>query len=278
MACRAIGVCFFRAHRERRAALPAHATHRHGVKGFRSLKNKTAFLATFVIGTSGVGSLIGVFGTLAAVSGYSQDLEREADQVGFRRFVELGYDPRESTKVFQILQAEAKRAKTKEPYFFGSHPRLQERIDNFTALVQALPAEKHQGRTDAAALAAAIQPVFSPNATAAFEAGDPGAARASAERHLARAPDTPAMLFLVAETHRKAGDASSSATALKLLNALAQSHPDYADTHRARGMLLLKGGSKTEAAAAFHRYLELKPNAADRAYVRNFLSQCEPQS
>lgn len=255
-----------------------HTTHRHGVKGFRSLKNKTAFLATFVVGTSGVGGLIGVFGTMAAVSGYSQDLEREADQVGFQQLIAAGYDPRESAKVFQILQTEAKRAKIKEPYFFGSHPKLQERIDNFTSFVQALPPEKRQGRTDAAALATALHPLFARNAIAAFEAGDPDAARASAERFLASAPDDPAMRFLVAETHRKQGDAASAATALEQLDALAQSHPDFADTHRARGMLLLKGGRKSEAALAFRRYLELKPDAADRAYVQNFLSQCEPKS
>lgn len=255
-----------------------HTTHRHAVKGFRSVKNKSAFYATLVIGTSGLGSLIGGIGALAAVSGYSQDLEREADRIGFNHLVAAGYDPRESTKVFRAILAEAKRTKLKEPFFFGSHPRLQERIDNFTEFVAALPSAKLQGRIETDAFNAAVDPALARNIAADLQAGDFDGARDGAQRYLSRHPDTPAIEFLVAESHRKRNEAAATAIARELYVKLIARHPGFPDAHRSLGLVLMKDGKKTEAAAAFRRYLELNPQAPDRAYVEAFISQCEAKS
>ncbi|MBI2513635.1 MAG: M48 family metalloprotease [Opitutae bacterium] len=255
-----------------------HATHRHAVKGFRSVKNKSAFYATFAIGTGGVGSLIGAVGALAAVSGYSKDLEREADRVGFDRVIAAGYDPRESPKVFRAVLTEAKRTKLKEPFFFGSHPRLQERIDNFTEFVATLPASKLTGRIDAEPFNAAIQGALARNVAADLQAGDFDGARDGAQRYLARTPEVPEIEFLLAESHRKRNEPVATATARELYARLLARHPDFADAHRSLGIVLLKDGKKPEAAAAFRRYLELTPQAPDRAYIENFISQCETKS
>ena len=56
-----------------------HCTHRHAVRQFRDLQNKTAFLATVQVTTAPLGgigdlaTLLGTFGTLAAVTGYSRE-------------------------------------------------------------------------------------------------------------------------------------------------------------------------------------------------------------
>jgi beta-barrel assembly-enhancing protease len=87
-----------------------HCTHRHAVRQFRDLQNKTAFLATVQVTTAPLGgigdlaTLLGTFGTLAAVTGYSREHETEADEQGFRRVVEAGYDPQETPKLFQHLK------------------------------------------------------------------------------------------------------------------------------------------------------------------------------
>src|SRR2546425_7975901 len=71
----------------------------------------------------------------ASVTGYSRDLEREADQGGMEKLVRAGYDPNEAPKVFQLLLSESKDRGSLETFFFGSHPRLQERITTTTELV-----------------------------------------------------------------------------------------------------------------------------------------------
>src|SRR5438034_1047717 len=72
---------------------------------------------------------------IAAINGYGRDLEREADQGGMEKLVRAGYDPNEAPKVFQLLLSESKDRGSLETFFFGSHPKLQERITTTTELV-----------------------------------------------------------------------------------------------------------------------------------------------
>src|SRR5439155_71337 len=64
-----------------------------------------------------------------------RDLEREADQGGMEKLVRAGYDPNEAPKVFQLLLSESQDRGSLETFFFGSHPKLQERIATTTELV-----------------------------------------------------------------------------------------------------------------------------------------------
>ena len=59
-----------------------HSTHRHAVKSYRDVKNKSVWLATTVAIAGDVGTLLGGLGTLASVTGYSRELETEADVEG----------------------------------------------------------------------------------------------------------------------------------------------------------------------------------------------------
>jgi len=66
---------------------------------FRTTKNTAAFAKTLQVlaapaGIYGSGALmLGSIGAMAALSGYSQEAEREADEVGLELMVRAGYDP-----------------------------------------------------------------------------------------------------------------------------------------------------------------------------------------
>lgn len=258
-----------------------HATHRHALRGYRNVKNQTGLLASLTAGTGGAGALLGLVGAMSAISGYSKDLEREADETGFRLYVAAGYDPQESTKVFRTLLAESKRSKIKEPFFFGSHPRLEERITNFEQFVAGLPAAQQHGREGtnrAEAYEAVMAPVFLRNADAALRANDHDFARESAERFLRVHPDDPRALLLIADSRRKHAGPDDAAEALRLYRQLVEKAAGLPEAHRGLGLMLFKQGDKPAAAAAFHRYLELKPDADDRSFIENYLQQCAPKS
>jgi predicted Zn-dependent protease len=255
-----------------------HTTHRHALKGFRHLKNQTGFLATFTGITGGVGGLLGLLSTAASVSGYSKDLEREADREGYRLLVSAGYDPRESSKVFQLLLDESKRSKIKQPYFFGSHPRLAERRDTFAELARAHTPGENTGRVAAEAYAAALSRVFRLNAVAALQAGDHDAALFSIRRHLALHPDNLAAQLVEADIHRRRNAEGDAALALAGYQRIAAAADAPAAAHRGIGLVLFKQGDKPGAAAAFRRYLELEPEADDRAYIEDYLKLCEANS
>jgi len=106
----------------------AHFILKHGAKARIKQSNMVSFsIFINMLGIPLVGELIGA----SSVMGFSRDLEREADAMGAKRMLNAGYDVREAIAMFKFMASEAKANKNKEPYFFASHPKLQERIKNF---------------------------------------------------------------------------------------------------------------------------------------------------
>jgi Zn-dependent protease with chaperone function len=134
----------------------SHVEYRHMLRYRRSLHNKqvaltAASVATAIIltgeewdqwreGDWGEAAMVGVFrdvvlglglqlAFLASVNGYGRDLELEADRGGFQKLAAAGYEPSAAPRLYEILlegsDGDAGKVQT---YFFGSHPRLTERI------------------------------------------------------------------------------------------------------------------------------------------------------
>jgi beta-barrel assembly-enhancing protease len=106
----------------------AHYILKHSAKSRIKRSNMMSFaLMVNLIGIPFIGELIGA----SSVMGYSQNLEREADMMGAARLLKAGYDIREAEEMFKYMASDAKANETKHPFFFASHPKLQERIKNF---------------------------------------------------------------------------------------------------------------------------------------------------
>lgn len=242
----------------------AHFTHRHSYANTNTVKSAAAFAS--VAGLLG-GGIISDLLAISSITGYSRELEREADAVGFQRMVKAGYDPREATKVFTLLRDEAKALDSKEPFLFASHPKLQERIDNFTRL-----AAKHAGggnagveRFDAATLAlrnASLEMDLSMNRQAVVIQVLENAER---RNRFSREAD-----YFLGEAYRlrgKDGDENLARAAYE--RALAKV-PEFAPSYRALGILAMKNKEFGSAAQHFEKYLALAPAAKDRAYVEQY--------
>ena len=248
-----------------------HATHRDGLKSLRKAKNASAFFASVTVGTYGLGALIGGIGAVASVSGYSQEIEREADQGGFDHMLAAGYDPRESVKAFVILRDEARRAQIKEPFFFGSHPRLEERIASFNTLIDALPEARRTGDTETVAYNRELLPVFRLDAAASLQAGDFEQVRMAVARIIALVPGDVSARLLLAESLRKRNRPGDLNAARDSLESLTHDDPSLAAAWREFGLVQMKSGARAEANRCFARYLELSPQAADRAYIEAYI-------
>ena len=257
----------------------AHATRRHGLLHQRQVRGATGFAATVTVGTFGLGGLLGGVGALAAVSGYSKDHEREADRVGFSHYVDAGYDPRAAVTMFQLLASEAKRRKEKEPFFFGSHPRLAERIASHEALVAALPPERRiAGSLDPEPYATVLRQILPLNADAALRAGDIEGALADVKRGLALDPASGPLRLVEADALRRRNTGDDTARALELYRDLVAARPDLPPAWRGLGLVSQRNNDLPAAAAAFRRYLELAPTATDHELVRSLLRQCDPSA
>ena len=248
-----------------------HAVGRHALRELRTAESSGTWLN--VLGALGGGTGSGGLMHLAAVSGYSRDLEREADREGMARAAAAGYDLAAAPVLYRRLLAwSAAEGGKQRPAFYASHPRLQERIESSQKLAEA-PGAPRAGARDAEAYQARTALALIENARLELSAGHLDFAREQAERFLALRPrDAAGHLALGEVARRDSGPGSAAAAAASYRRAL-ELDPGVARAWRGLGLVLWKTGERAEARRAFARYLELAPDAPDRAHVRTYLDE-----
>jgi predicted Zn-dependent protease len=110
-----------------------HVRDRHSYLSYRSYRKKT--LAINLLSIAGSYANLGGWGaTLAAqfilgmsITGYSRELEKEADLEGARLMAASPYDPKEMVAAFESLLPKYEVELDGEP-FYGDHPRTKNRI------------------------------------------------------------------------------------------------------------------------------------------------------
>ena len=256
-----------------------HATHRHQVREFRGLLNKTAIFASVhatVGGVPAVGDLtsaLGKIGTKAAISGHSRNLETEADMEGIRLVMKAGYEPREAPKLFQHIQQELEEEKIEEPFFFGSHPRLQERIQNYEDFLKNNKRDR-KGIVNRKLFRKKTARVVLDNAVLDLKEGRFQSALRGGEKYLSIWPKSPRCHYLLGSVYRQRGQEDDLERAKKYYRKSISFNRSYAAAYKELGLVYFKQGKKSKARRAFHSYLKLSPKAADREYVKEYIAQC----
>lgn len=240
----------------------AHFVERHSFRQRVSAKNASAFAVS--------GIPFADLAAISSVSGFSRDLERQADEVGFERLVKAGYDPHDAYKVFQRLADEVKALGSKEPYFFSSHPKLVERIATFKELAAR---QKGGGRLGVQEYNHAIQPIRLETLRK-----DVGQDRYQSvilvmeDSNLRRYYPAAGYCYL-GEAYRLRGQKNDPQKALQALQTAERLSPNYAPTFEQLGLHYMKTGNKSQALHYFNRYLSLAPkDARDRDYVQQYIS------
>jgi len=248
-----------------------HALNRHMLREIRDARDKTAISAVVGAITGNVLLPLGQLGALASISGYSRELETEADREGFRLLVRAGYDPREATKIFAILQKEAAAEEQHESFFFASHPKLQARIDSYDNLLKGEFADSRGGATNADGYMKTFGPLLLDSAEMDLKAGRFERARSCLRRYLAASGDNARAYFLLGETCRQDMKKADTAKAREHYQKAALLDPEYAEPHRAMGLLAYKQNDREQARRSLERYLALAANAPDRRYIEEML-------
>ena len=261
-----------------------HFLHRHAAQQARAAEHRRVttevLVGVLAMATTGSVDSARAFADLAdatmvraMMTGYARDLEREADRESLRASIGAGYDPRESTRVFDILRTDLTEAGVEEPYMFGSHPRLEERAESYQGLVAGWSAAPgSDARLGRAEFEAAISRLLLENARLDLLLLRPARATRAVDRHLAHEPASARGLFMRGEINRQAGPASEP-VAIAAYEAAVRSDPAYADAYRELGLLYRTQGRRREASDALARYVELAPHAADAPIVRTYVSE-----
>jgi predicted Zn-dependent protease len=251
-----------------------HYVNRHSVQNWRTARNTSDFAAFLSIGLAGAGAgMVGVmvqYAAMASIFAYRRDQEREADDVGLKLMADAGYKPLEASKVWEQLVAEmaaAERPRERD-VVFATHPAPEERIETLKANAAVLTGAsdtfeaRYRDR-----LRTMRRTLFEDEmrlrqysqSLKLFELlGSEG--RQDAE-----------LSYFTGEVYRLRngdGDAAKAQENYERALAAADAPPE---AHRGLGFIHMRGGDQVRADEQFRRYLQLKPDAEDRAIIRSYV-------
>jgi len=223
---------------------------------------------------------------LAAINGYGRDIEREADEKGLARMVKAGYDPKEAPRVFELLKKDGGDPSRLENFFFGNHPRLDERIENTSSFLRtqyAAVAQDPNRVVDTPEFHLRIRTVVRENAALDIRAGRFNLARAQLDRVLALTPRDPTAHLYYGDLYRiQAQRARALADkeefvrqAIDQYTEAAALDPKYPDPYRQLGFLYYQQNERDRAREAFQTYLALKPEASDARRIKEYLLELD---
>jgi predicted Zn-dependent protease len=257
-----------------------HCTHRHALRAFSGLKDQNRLILSLkqaVARIASSGDLLDLFGTtasMAAINGYAQHFETEADKVGLQLMTEAGYDPGEALRLFEHLKKELETENLKEPFFFATHPQLQKRIQNAREFLDSLNPPDGPGLKNKEVFLDKIHPVLLYNASLDLKAGRFRAALTGAKKYLSLRNDDPKAYFLVGEILRQRGEEEDGLRAKDFYEKAIALDPSYPDPHKAIGLIYFKEGDWVLAKRSFESSLSLSPQMHDRAYIQGYLQEC----
>ncbi|MGD8208604.1 MAG: M48 family metalloprotease [Desulfobacterales bacterium] len=266
------------AHMENEAQLAAllahemtHCTHQHSLKTLRNIRNRTQATSATI---PELAQLLGITGTIASINGYRNELETEADRVGLDLAVKANYDPNEVLKLFELLKQENEIEGVAEPHFFGTRPKVQQRIEN----VNRWLAENHRGKIKGSKntidFQSRMSPVMLVNARLDLQRGKFSIAQGTVKKYLNVNPDDAQAYYLLGEIFRQRGWKNDSVAAINYYEKSISLNPSFAESYKAMGLIHYKDGEKQRAKKYFESCLLLSPKAADQAYIQRYLKMC----
>jgi predicted Zn-dependent protease len=263
-----------------------HFLRGHMIRSWRDQRRKTdifsigAMLAG--IGGAGAGVYLGDYvqlaelGTILSLFQYSRAMEAEADAIGVKNLAAAGYDPMEMSTIWQQLIGEEEasaRYRNKRRHkggLFDTHPSEGSRMVDLKADALELTAPGKRYENYRARYLTTIGPIRPMLLDDQVKLNDPGASQYLIET-LAQDGWDGLLRFYEGEVWRlrnRPGDEMRAEQSY----AAAVAYPDApADAWRWHGNSLLKQGRPTEAKAAFQRYLKMRPDAPDAAWVRQIV-------
>lgn len=217
---------------------------------------------------------------IAAISGYGRDLEREADEGAFEKMSQSGYNPAQMERVYSLLLDDHGDGSRMEIFFFGSHPQLQERIENTRDYLASHPeagAAGPEAAVDPGEFYRRIRPILKDDALLNMEAGRLGLAEYELNRAIEIVPEDPVAHYLLGKLYLKQSSmkedeaASLRQKALHFFKESARLDPGYPDPHKELGLAAYRDGDLTTACKEFQLYTEMAPNASDVSRFKDYI-------
>lgn len=250
-----------------------HFRAQHSLKQWRRMKDASALLSAFQLVAYGAGAggvaQLGMLAGYAAIFKYSRDMEREADRLGFQSMVAQGWAPQAGADLWARMWREEQTRKYDRPLpVFSTHPASAERL----ADIKAAAAETFNPPTDRGRYRyrAAVRPLLPHLLEQELGQRRYAGSILVIGELLADAPaeDNGLLTFYLGEAHRRRGLGDDKGRAASLYAQAINMPGTPAAVWREHGFVLRGSGNSAGARAALQRYLQLAPEAEDRAFVQ----------
>ena len=248
-----------------------HFLQRHSLEKLRDVKARSA-VAT-ALSVFGVYGLVGQLLVMGSAFPFSRDQEREADAISLVLMRKTGFDTREAPKVWANLLAElaanpATSENSLDNILFATHPSSEERRRTLER-----EAAGGSGVVGAEAWRQRLAPVRGMLLEDELKRGRLDESLALLDRLVAAEPQSAELLYFRGEARRQRAADGDLPLALKDLQTAASDPQAPAGTWRAIGYLERQRQQPAAARAAWQRYLEIAPDAADAALVRQSMEE-----
>jgi predicted Zn-dependent protease len=256
-----------------------HISKDHSVLQRTKIKKSTATKAQIQVGLGllmgGFSGLVGNLTSMAAITGYSRELEQQADTMSFRRMMAKDFRPVEFRNLFLIIKKDIEDKKITESGFFSTHPKIVERIESYYRLAGKDSSKSSQGNVHAERFMNAVAEAFIANAEMNFRAGEYENALNDINKYLTVKKTNPQAMTLQGDIIRKRGLAGSFDESLRWYAGAIGSDSSYAPAYCKIGLLYYKQNECAKARPYFERYCVLLPQAYDREMILRYLSLCD---
>ena len=223
---------------------------------------------------------------LASINGYGRDLEREADLGAFDKLARAGYDLREAPEVYRRLQDDGGDRGKLETFFFGSHPKLANRVENAEQWLESHPAPAATRAGNPGEFARRIRPVIRDDARLNMDLGRLKLAEQQLLRAMELMPEDPEAHFLLGRLRQMQLEAEKDGERRAGLRREAEAgfreairlDPERPGPHRELGLLAYRAKDFATACVQFRHYVDLAPKAEDAGRIRDYILELEREA
>jgi predicted Zn-dependent protease len=257
----------------------AHYTQLHTLERLRQINEKMASGSIIDLGimlVTGVAIPVGQMSAIASVMAFSRDQEEEADLLGVKFMAQSGYNPNAAAQVWEMIVEEEEEAvaKSREPGMFSkTHPSSTDRIVNLKSFVSETNSEIKGIKENRNRHTDILDQYYMMLMEDQLDTNRFGRTQNMLRTHMEIGVKPGLIYFFQGEMYRQRKREGDLGLAKKSYKLAINSDEPVADAYRNLGYIELKQGNSSQAIELFSHYLELKPDADDRAMIEFYLQE-----
>jgi predicted Zn-dependent protease len=257
----------------------AHYTQLHTLARFKKIRDSlstASFLDLGLMVLTGIPVAVGQLSAIANAMAFSREQEEEADLLGVSFMSESGYDPRAAARVWKTIVAEEKSAVAKRQgtsLFSSTHPESEARIKTLESFVDENYPASASTPADSQSHVDILNRYYMLLMEDQIDTNRFGRTEHILKKHREIGVDPALIHFFQGEMYRQRNADGDLERARKSYQLAIETDKLFADAYRNLAYINLKQGNPELAREEFRRYLDLKPDADDRAMIEFYLQE-----